>query len=128
MQHMVPEGVEVVRNVRVLVIYYVEIRRIIVQSRLSKMLVLSSKNPGRQFLSVSLAQNVQQFVNRGTLWQFRFGVLRYLQFTIHFCNRLIHQLFSSVLVTGSNVVPVPSVPFCLPAILGPACWLREPFP
>ena len=74
MQHMVPEGVEVVRNVRVLVIYYVDIRRMIVHSRLSMLSVLSSKNPGRQFLWFSLAQNVQQFVNRGTLWQFWFRV------------------------------------------------------
>ena len=67
MQRMVSEGVEVVRNVRVLVIYYVVIRHMIVGSRLSMQLVLSSQNPGRQFLWFSLAQNVQQFVNRGTL-------------------------------------------------------------
>ena len=47
MQRMVPEGVEVVRKVRVLVIYYVDIGRMIVHSRLSILLVLSSKNPGR---------------------------------------------------------------------------------
>ena len=64
---MVLEGVEVVRTVRILVIYYVDIRRMIVGSRLSMQLVLSSKNPGRQFLYVSLSQNVQQFGNRGTL-------------------------------------------------------------
>ena len=40
---MVPEWVEVVRNVRVLVIYYVEICHMIVRSRLSMQLVLSSK-------------------------------------------------------------------------------------
>ena len=67
MQRMVPEGVEVAQNVRVLVICYVDICRMIVRSRLSTQLVLSSKNPGRQFLWFSLAQNVQQFVNRGTL-------------------------------------------------------------
>ena len=112
---------------RVLVIYYVDICRIILRGRLSIELVLSSKNPGRQFLWFCLAQNVQQFVNRGTLQQFGFGVLRYLEYTIHFCNRLIYQLFASVLVTRNDVVPVPSVPFSVPAILGPACWLREPF-
>ena len=124
---MVPEGVELVRNVGVLVIYYVDIRRMIVYSQLSMLLVLSNKNPGRQFLWFSLAQNVQQFVNRSTLWQFQFGVLRYLEYTIDFCNRLIRRLFANILVTGSDVVPVPSVPFFIPAILGPACWLREPF-
>ena len=67
MHRMVPEGVEVVRNVRVLVIYYVHIRQMIVRSRLSMQLVLSSKNPGRQFLWLFLARNVQQLVNRGTL-------------------------------------------------------------
>ena len=67
MQRRVPEGVEVVRNVRVLVIYYVDIRRMIVRSRSTMQLVLSSKNPGRQFLLFSHARNVQQFVNRGTL-------------------------------------------------------------
>ena len=112
---------------RVLVIYYVDIRRMIVHSRLSMLLVLSSKNPGRQFLWFSLAQNVPQFVNRGTLWEFRFGVFRHLEYTIDFCNRLIHRLFFIILVTGSDVVPVPSVPFFVPAIVGPACWLREPF-
>ena len=55
MQRMVPEGVEVVQNVRVLVIYYVDIHGMIVRSRLSMLLVLSSKNPGRQFLWFSLA-------------------------------------------------------------------------
>ena len=64
---MVPEMVEIVRNVRVSVIYYVDIRRMIVRSPLSTQLVLSSKNPGRQFLWFSLARNVQQFMNRGTL-------------------------------------------------------------
>ena len=111
----------------VLVIYYVDICRMIEHSRLSMLSVLSSKNPGRQFLWFSLAQNVQQFVNRGTLWRFQFGVLRCLEYTIDFCNRLINRLFASVLVTGNDVVPVPSVPFFVPAILGPACWLREPF-
>ena len=67
MQRMVPEVVEVVRNVRLSVIYYVDIRRMIVRSRISMQLVLSIKNPGRQFLWFSLARNVQQFVNRGTL-------------------------------------------------------------
>ena len=67
MQRMVPEVVEVVRNMCVLVIYYVDIRRMIVHSRLSMLLVFSIKNPGRQFLWLSLAQNVQQFVSRGTL-------------------------------------------------------------
>ena len=67
MQPMVPEGVEVVRNVRVLVIYYVDIRHKIVRNHLSMQLVLSSRNPGRQFLWFSLAQNVLQFVNRGIL-------------------------------------------------------------
>ena len=67
MQRMVPEGVEGVRNVRVLVIYYVDIRRMIVRPCLSTQLVLSSKNPGSQFLWFSLARNVQQFVNCGTL-------------------------------------------------------------
>ena len=67
MQFMVPEGVQVVRNVCVLVIYYFDIRRMIIGSCLSMQLVLSSKNPGRQFLWFSLARNVQQFVNRGTL-------------------------------------------------------------
>ena len=127
MQRMVPAGVEVVRNVHVLVIYYVDIRRMIVHRRLSMLLVLSSKNPGSQFLWFSLAENVQQFVNRGTLWQFRFGVLRYLEYTIDFCNRLIRRLFASILVTGSHIVPVPSVRFFVPAILGPACLLRESF-
>ena len=127
MQRMVSEGVEVVQNMHVLVICYVDIRRMIVHSRLSMRLVLSSKNPGRQFLSLSLAQNVLQFVNRGTLWRFRFGVLRSLEYTRDFCNRLIQRLFSGVLVTGNDVVPVPVVPFFVPAILGPACWLREPF-
>ena len=56
-----------------------------------------------------------------------FRVLRYLEYIIDFCNRLIHRLFASVLVTGNDVVPVPSVPFSVPAILGPACWLHEPF-
>ena len=127
MQRMVPEGVEVVQNLRVLVIFYVHIRRMIVHSPLSMLLVLSCQNPARQFLWFSLAQNVQQFVNRGTLWQFRFGFLRYLEYTIDFCTRLIRRLFPSILVTGSDVVPVPSVPFYVAAILGPACWLREPF-
>ena len=127
MQRMVPEGVEVVRNVRVLVIYYVDIRSMIVHCRLSMLLVLSSKNPGRQCLWFSLAQNVEQFVNHGTLWQLRFGVFHYLEYTIDFCNRLIHRLFSTILVTGSDVVPVPSVPFFVSAILGPACWLRDPY-
>ena len=67
MQRMLPEVVEVVRNVRVLVIYYIDIRRMIVHSCLSMQFVLSSKNAGRQFLWFSLAQNVQQFVNCGTL-------------------------------------------------------------
>ena len=107
MQDIVPEGVEVVRNVRLFVIYYVDIRRMIVHSHLSMPLVLSSKNPGRQFLWFSLAQNVQQFVNRGTLRQFRFGDPRYLEYRINICNRLIHRLFASVLVTASDVVPVP---------------------
>ena len=44
MQRMVPEGVEVVRNVRVLVIYYVDIRRIIEYSCSSMLLVLSSRS------------------------------------------------------------------------------------
>ena len=43
---MVPEVVEVVRNVRVLVIYYVDICRMIVRGRLSMQLVLSNKNAG----------------------------------------------------------------------------------
>ena len=64
---MVPEGIEVVRNMCVLVIYYVDIRRMIVRSRLSMQLILSSKNPGRQFLWFSLARNVSHFVNCGTL-------------------------------------------------------------
>ena len=42
MQPMVPEGVEVVRNVRVLVIYYVDIRHKIVRNHLPMQLVLSS--------------------------------------------------------------------------------------
>ena len=67
MQGMVPEVVEVVRKVRVLLIYYVDIRRMIVRSCLSMQLVLCSKNPGRQFLWFSLPQNVRQFVNPGTL-------------------------------------------------------------
>ena len=67
MQRMVPEVVEVVRNVRVLVIYSVDIRRMIVRSRLLMQLVLCSKSPGRRLLWFSLARNVQQFVNRGTL-------------------------------------------------------------
>ena len=67
MQRMVPEGVEGVRNLSVLVIYYVDICRMIVRSRLSMQLVLSSKNPGTLFLWFSLARNVQQFLNRGTL-------------------------------------------------------------
>ena len=67
MQRIVPEGVEVVRNVRLLVIYYVDIRHMIVRSRLSMQLVISSKNTGRHFLWCFLAPNVQQFVNRGTL-------------------------------------------------------------
>ena len=67
MQRMVPEVVEVVRNVRVLVVCCVDIRRMIVRSRLSMQLVLSSKNPGRQYLWSSLARNVPQFVNRGIL-------------------------------------------------------------
>ena len=67
MQRMVPEVVEVVRNVRVLVIYYVDIHRMIVHSCLSMQLVLSNKNPGRQFRWFSLARNVQQFMNHGTL-------------------------------------------------------------
>ena len=67
MQRMVPEGVEVVRNVRVLVIYYVDISHMIVCCRLSMQLVLSSENPGRQFLWFSLVQNVSQFVNPSTL-------------------------------------------------------------
>ena len=46
MQRMVPEGVEVAQNVRVLVICYVDISRMIVDSRVSMRLVLSSKNPG----------------------------------------------------------------------------------
>ena len=54
MQRMIPEGVEVVRNVHVLVIYYVDIRNMIVRNHLSMQLVLSSKNPGRQFLWFSL--------------------------------------------------------------------------
>ena len=66
-QPMVPEVVEVVRNVRVLMFYYVDIRRMIVRSRLSMQLVLSNKNPGRQFLWFSLVRNVQQFVNCGIL-------------------------------------------------------------
>ena len=48
-QRMVPEGVEVVRNVHVLVIYYVDIRRMIVHSRLSMLLVLSIKNQADNF-------------------------------------------------------------------------------
>ena len=67
MQRMVPEVVEVVRNVCGLVIYYVDIRHMIIRSRLPTRLVLSSKNPGRQFLWFFLAQNVPQFVNCGTL-------------------------------------------------------------
>ena len=67
MQCMVPEVVEVVRSVRVLVIYYVGIRRLIVRNRLSMQLVISSKHPGRRFPWFSLARNVQQFVNHGTL-------------------------------------------------------------
>ena len=67
MQRMVPEGVEVVRKVPVMVIYYVDIGQTIVNSRLSMQLVLSNKNPGRQFLWFFLARNLDQFVNRGTL-------------------------------------------------------------
>ena len=67
MQRMVPEGVEVVRKVLVMVIYYVDIRCMIVHSRLSMQLVLSNKNPGRQFLWFFLARNLDQFVNHGTL-------------------------------------------------------------
>ena len=67
MQRMVPEVVEVVQNVCVLVIYYVDIGRMIVRSRLSMQLVLSNKNLGRQFLWFSLVRNGQQFVNHGTL-------------------------------------------------------------
>ena len=67
MQRMVPEGVEVVQKVPVMVIYYVDIRCMIVHSRLSMQLVLSNKNPGRQFLCFFLARNLDQFVNRGTL-------------------------------------------------------------
>ena len=127
MQRMVPEGVEEVRNMHVLVINYVYICRMIVRSCLSMQLVPSSKNPGRQFLRFSLARNVQQFVNRGTILPFGLGVLQYLEYTIDFCNRLIHRFFASVLVTRDDVVPVPSVLFSVPAILGPACWLHEPF-
>ena len=54
MQPLVPEAVEVVRNVRVLVVYYVDIRHMIVRNHLSMQLVLSSKHPGRQFLWFSL--------------------------------------------------------------------------
>ena len=67
MQRMVPEGVEVVRNVPVLVIYYVDIRHMLIHDHLSMQLDLSSKNPGRQFLWFSLVLNVQQFVNCGIL-------------------------------------------------------------
>ena len=67
MQRMVPEGVEVVRNVRVLVIYYVDIHHKNVRNHLFMQLVLSCRNPGRQFLWFSLAQNVQQCLTRGIL-------------------------------------------------------------
>ena len=67
MQRMVPEGVEVVRKVPVMVFYCVDIRRMIVHSRLSMQLVLSNKNPGRQFLWFFLARNLDQLVNRCTL-------------------------------------------------------------
>ena len=67
MQRMVPDGVEGVLNVPVLVIYYVDIPSMIVRSRLSMQLVLSSKYPSTQFRWFSLARNVPQFVNRGTL-------------------------------------------------------------
>ena len=70
MQRMVPEGVEGVRNVRVLVIYFVDIRRMIVRGRLSLQFVISSKNPGKEFQWFSGARNVQQFVNCGTLLRF----------------------------------------------------------
>ena len=50
MPRMGPHVVDVVRNVYVLVIYYGDIRRMIVRSLLSMQLFLSSKNPGRQFL------------------------------------------------------------------------------
>ena len=66
-QRMLPEGVEVVRNVRVLLIYYVDIRYMIVRNHFSMQLVLSSTNLTRRFLRFSLVRNVQQFVNRGTL-------------------------------------------------------------
>ena len=66
-QHMVPEGVEVVRNVPVLVIYYVNIRHMIVGNHLSMHLVHSIKYPGRKFLWFSLVRKVHQFVNRGIL-------------------------------------------------------------
>ena len=67
MQRIVPEGVEVVLTVPVLVIYYVAIRHMIVRSRLSMQFVLSSKNTGRHFLWCFLTRNVQQFVNRAAL-------------------------------------------------------------
>ena len=65
MQLMVREGVKVVRNVRVFMIYYVDIRHLIVGTRLSMQLVLSRQYPGRQCLWFSLARNVHQFMNRG---------------------------------------------------------------
>ena len=84
MQRMVPKGVEVVRNLRVLVIYYVDIRHMIVRSRLSMLLVLSSKNPARQFLWFFLARNVPQFVSHGTLSRFELRVLPHLEYTTIF--------------------------------------------